>query len=227
MPPESPFAVDYRFIRADGRTRWVRDRAELVTDELGRPMWQGFIIDITEQKEAEDRFRTLVEALPAATYTYDETAHGSAVPPLLHQSAVRRDHRIRADEFLADDTALWARLLHPRDAARVREADLGLRGPSAECEEYRIRTKRRSQVRWIYDEQHLFRERRRASRAAGSACCSTSPTASRPRRTPRSFELCRTPPTPTVAELLARIVEAQEGSAGGSPPTSTTTPSRR
>jgi PAS domain S-box-containing protein len=45
-----PFAADYRFLGADGRTRWVRDRAEQVIDQDGRPMWQGFIIDITEQK---------------------------------------------------------------------------------------------------------------------------------------------------------------------------------
>jgi PAS domain S-box-containing protein len=206
-----PFAVDYRFLRADGRTRWVRDRAKLVTDHLGRRMWQGFIIDISEQKEAEDRFRTLVEALPAVTYTYDETATGSDVYLASYVSPQFAEITgYDPGEFLADDTALWARLLDPRDAHRVREADLrAQRTDEPMREEYRIRT-RDGQVRWIYDEQHLFRQEPGAPKGWLGVLFDITDRKQAEEDIRRSFELLRTADADR-RRLLGRIVEAQEG----------------
>jgi PAS domain S-box-containing protein len=55
---------------------WVHDEAVAVRDESGRPLyWQGIWLDITEQKrateglrEAESKYRALIEQLPAITY---------------------------------------------------------------------------------------------------------------------------------------------------------------
>jgi PAS domain S-box-containing protein/putative nucleotidyltransferase with HDIG domain len=50
-----PFRVEYRLIARSGEIRWVRDEAVLIRDEGGAPLyWQGFILDITERKRAED-----------------------------------------------------------------------------------------------------------------------------------------------------------------------------
>lgn len=49
-----PFRAEFRIITKDGRVLWVRDQADLVHDEQGRPQfWIGFILDITELKQAE------------------------------------------------------------------------------------------------------------------------------------------------------------------------------
>ena len=46
-------------IAADGRVVWVRDQAVLLRDLDGRPLtWQGVMVDITAQKQAEEGLRT-------------------------------------------------------------------------------------------------------------------------------------------------------------------------
>jgi PAS domain S-box-containing protein len=53
-----PWAREYRVIAADGRVVWVRDHAVLLRDADGEPLtWQGVMVDITAQKEAEERLR--------------------------------------------------------------------------------------------------------------------------------------------------------------------------
>jgi PAS domain S-box-containing protein len=49
-----PWRMEYRKIAKDGRVVWVRDHAVLVRGEHGEPsFWHGIIIDVTEQKLAE------------------------------------------------------------------------------------------------------------------------------------------------------------------------------
>jgi PAS domain S-box-containing protein len=53
-----PFKVEYRQYHRDGRIVWIRDEAVLVRDREGRPrFWQGVMLDITEQKRAEEARR--------------------------------------------------------------------------------------------------------------------------------------------------------------------------
>ncbi len=50
-----PFRAEYRYIARDGRVVWVIDETHLVRDEQGTPLYvQGFLVDITERKLAED-----------------------------------------------------------------------------------------------------------------------------------------------------------------------------
>ena len=49
-----PWRREYRLIGADGQVVWVRDHATLMRDGDGNPMhWQGVMIDITAEKEAQ------------------------------------------------------------------------------------------------------------------------------------------------------------------------------
>ena len=67
--------LEYRMTTADGRLVWVEDQSVLVGIDGERGFRQGFAVDITERKQAETalrqaetRFRTLVEQLPLAVY---------------------------------------------------------------------------------------------------------------------------------------------------------------
>jgi diguanylate cyclase (GGDEF)-like protein/PAS domain S-box-containing protein len=52
------FACDYRYIAKDGRVVWVHDEAVLLKNEGERSsVWQGMMLDITAQKEAEEALR--------------------------------------------------------------------------------------------------------------------------------------------------------------------------
>jgi PAS domain S-box-containing protein len=57
-----PWRMEYRQIAKDGRVVWVRDHAVLVRGEHGEPsFWHGIIVDITEQKLAEQAMGQALE----------------------------------------------------------------------------------------------------------------------------------------------------------------------
>ena len=57
------FSEEYRLVRRDGRVVWVLDEARLVEPEGRAPYWQGFQLDITARKEAEQRLQDAHEHL--------------------------------------------------------------------------------------------------------------------------------------------------------------------
>jgi len=59
-----PFRSEYRIIAAEGREVWFRDEAILVRDDDGRPLfWRGIMLDVTEQKQVEEKLRKSLEVL--------------------------------------------------------------------------------------------------------------------------------------------------------------------
>jgi two-component system, cell cycle sensor histidine kinase and response regulator CckA len=63
-----PVLMEYRMRRQDGREVWIRDEALIYRDETGKRLIRGLMIDITEQKlaqealrDSEERYRTFVE----------------------------------------------------------------------------------------------------------------------------------------------------------------------
>jgi PAS domain S-box-containing protein len=58
---------EYRIVSPDGRIRWVLDTMHTEHDAAGAPLYeQGFVIDITDRKRAEQAERDAVEALRAS-----------------------------------------------------------------------------------------------------------------------------------------------------------------
>ncbi len=72
--PGEVVTTEYRILRRDGRTLWVRNEAVIVEDEESNTRyWQGLMTDITERKqaeeelrEAEDRFRSSADIGPSS-----------------------------------------------------------------------------------------------------------------------------------------------------------------
>ena len=53
-------SLEYRLIARDGRVVWLRDEGVVVLDEDGRPLHlQGYLLDITREREAELQLRQL------------------------------------------------------------------------------------------------------------------------------------------------------------------------
>ncbi len=130
-----PYRVQYRQRAKDGRWVWIRDEALLVHDERGNPLyWQGVRFDITAQKEteqqvreAEERYRTLIETVPAVTYidTVSEPVQSVFVSP-----QIRTMLGFTPEEWVGDPDLWWDHLdpaflaggARGRDPARVRRA---------------------------------------------------------------------------------------------------------
>jgi diguanylate cyclase (GGDEF)-like protein/PAS domain S-box-containing protein len=55
-----PLSIEYRLIARDGRVVWLRDEGVVVLDDDGQPLHlQGYLLDITREREAEQQLRQL------------------------------------------------------------------------------------------------------------------------------------------------------------------------
>ncbi len=65
---EGKMQCEYRIRGVDGREIWIREEAEALEDDQGRPVFlQGVMYDVTEQKLAEERLRQALETEKEAT----------------------------------------------------------------------------------------------------------------------------------------------------------------
>ncbi len=66
------FRCEYRVVPADGTTRWIVTRGQVEFDRERAPIrLDGVLVDITERKQAEERFRLVVETAPMAMLMVD------------------------------------------------------------------------------------------------------------------------------------------------------------
>ncbi len=162
-----PFSTEYRQFAKDGRVVWVRDEATLVRDREGRPgYWLGVQHDVTGRKEAERwlreaeiKYRTLVEQIPAVTYIQEivEPAGGTTNPTMYASPQVEAQLGYPPQAFL-EDPKLWIKLLHPQDRERVLAEDARTDKTGEPFRmEYRQIT-RNGHLRWIRDEAVLVKD---------------------------------------------------------------------
>ena len=58
------FSQEYRIVRADGQTRWIRDYTRILRDETGATrFFHAYLQDVTEAKGAEESMRDLTATL--------------------------------------------------------------------------------------------------------------------------------------------------------------------
>jgi PAS domain S-box-containing protein len=151
-----PYEAEYRVFRNDGSIVWVRDRAVTVRDERGRPLhWQGFLVDVTERKHAEVRYRTLAEQLPLITYI--DTPY-SADEAAAYVSPQVEDILGYALEDWQADPHFFIDHLHPEDRERVREAQREARESAQPLQvEYRFIANDGGVV-WLQDSYTVVRD---------------------------------------------------------------------
>jgi PAS domain S-box-containing protein len=81
---EESFSSEYRLLARDGRVVWVQDHVMIARDPAGRPLHaQGFMLDVTERKQAEENLRLQNQELAA-----------------LHETALGLIERLDADSLL-------------------------------------------------------------------------------------------------------------------------------
>jgi len=161
--PGVPRTVDYRIRHADGSWRYIDS---LAVNLLNDPSVAGVVVnyrDVTERKEAEgrireaeERYRTLVETVPAVTYT--DRAVGS-YPDLAVYTSPQIEELVgySVQEWLDPERVLWEERLHPEDRTWVLTAEERSRASGEPfSEEYRLLAKDGSVV-WVRDEAVLLR----------------------------------------------------------------------
>ncbi len=171
------YEFEYRMVDADGKTVWIHDLVNVVRDGGVPQLLQGFMIDITERKEAERVVRTLNYALEQRVEERTQELRASEAqfeqllsrsPAVIYRCKTEGDYRAtfvsenvkqltgyEAGE-LVDDPAFWGSRIHSEDKTH---ADIGTDGlfkrgrPSVE---YRVRHQDGA-VGWVRDERILVR----------------------------------------------------------------------
>ncbi len=156
-----PYDLEHRIVRPDGEVRWVHRRAEVIRDEGGRPLRMvGTVHDLTDRKqaearlkEAEARYRSLVEQVPVAIYR-QEIEHNGTISYISPQIESLTGYT--PEEYA--DPAFWVRTMHPEDRQRVlAEDELTDRTGEPFRVEFRKFT-RAGEVIWLRDEAVLVRD---------------------------------------------------------------------
>ena len=161
---ETGFEIEFRIALPDGRTRWRTAAGSIFRNAEGRATHMiGVGRDITARKAAEDadrrlreleeRYRTLVEQLPLASY----------LEGLEEESAMYMSPQIvdlvgyTAEEWVSDP-GFFGSVLHPEDRDRVLAdfAAMHETGEPLDCE-YRLLARDGSVV-WIHDSAVVVRD---------------------------------------------------------------------
>jgi PAS domain S-box-containing protein len=155
-----PWRMEYRMVTQSGRTVWVRDEAELVRDENGnRRFWRGVMVDVTQRKEvelalraAEDKYRSIVEQVPAVIYVEDMSGKLGYLSPQYEQL-----FGFQAEERMADPD-VWVNRIHPDDRERVVAEDRRTNATGDPFKmQYRLSTKD-GRMLWVQDSCVLVRD---------------------------------------------------------------------
>ncbi|MFN8383038.1 MAG: PAS domain S-box protein [Anaerolineales bacterium] len=140
--------------KKDGSIIWTSTNARAVKGKDGTLLYyEGFITDITRQKnaehalrDAEKQYRTLIEQMPAAAYidTEDSFANFFSSQQIFSISGYT------AEEW-KNDSSLWMKIIHPEDKKEVQEEhERTLKSGEKFDMEYRLITKDGKLV-WVHD----------------------------------------------------------------------------
>ena len=153
--------LEYRMTTADGRLVWVEDQSVFVGIDGERGFRQGFAVDITERKhaetalrQAETRFRTLVEQLPLAVYIdrMDEESSNIYTSPQIEPML-----GYTRDEWVSD-RSLFVAVLHPDDREPVLAAHAATHATGEPLHmDYRL-ISRDGRTIWVHDEARVITE---------------------------------------------------------------------
>ena len=148
--------------REDGSIQWLRDEAILIRDDDGRPLWsQGILIDITERKqaeqhlhEAEERYRSLIETIPAATYidTVDALSQAIYMSP-----QVEHIFGYTPEEWLRIPTC-GSRACTPTIVTRGRRGSSGSTATGSRSSPSTVSGNRTGGWVWVHDQAVVIRD---------------------------------------------------------------------
>jgi PAS domain S-box-containing protein len=154
-----PFQLEYRYLARDGRVVWVLDRATLVQrNDAGKPLlFEGVMVDVTAQREAESaaqtatgQLRELVELGPAVLWGY--SVEGDPPEPKVDYLSPRLGELLGLPSSSPlDSPRKWFEMIHPDDRERVASsAEQAWESGTDWDDEYRMLAAN-GDIVWIWD----------------------------------------------------------------------------
>jgi PAS domain S-box-containing protein len=149
------FSAEYRLLASDGSVVWVQDHVMIARDQDDRPVHaQGFLLDITERKLAEEaqrateqKFQTLVANVPGAIFRAYHDEHWTM---LFISDAVEEISGYPAADFIENRVRSFASVIHPEDQAGEARVAEAIRAGRSYAVEYRV-IRPDGSVRWVLE----------------------------------------------------------------------------
>lgn len=149
----------YRIITPSGQIKWLQGISRPTQQPNGDLIWDGLIIDVSDRKFAEERFKEqqaqldlVVEASQIGFYISDLRTETSIISPAYKTQLGYPPDAIEASP---DD---WTKRLHPDDRERAIIAFRAFKNNEASySEDFRLRH-RDGSYRWIYSNAQLIRD---------------------------------------------------------------------
>jgi PAS domain S-box-containing protein len=149
------FRAEYRLILPNRETRWFHDESIRVKDQNAKTLLkQGFMLDITERKraeevlyESEERYRIVSELTSDYAYKDRVEPDGSIVPEWITESFTRITGYTLEETYAP---GFWQQLAHPEDIQILLGHIQAILSGQAHTMEVRVITKS-GQVRWLRD----------------------------------------------------------------------------
>ncbi len=113
LAEDDSFEVTYRIVRADGETRWMWERGRAVRRGDEEHL-EGFIADITDRKETEERLSAFIEAASDVLALVDEDGVVRDVSPSVERVTGYEPAALEGEEL--------AKYVHPEDRDRIAAA---------------------------------------------------------------------------------------------------------
>jgi PAS domain S-box-containing protein len=154
----APYESEYRIIRPDGTTRWIRSKGRVLPGTEGPLRLFVVVEDITGRKLAEEALRNSEQRLQLAlesanlgTWSFDEETGISTGDPAMQ--------RIFGSDRAAGDFHYWIEFSHPDDREAI-TADFAaaLASDAPYVTEHRIVRPTDGEVRWIRSLGRVLRE---------------------------------------------------------------------
>ncbi len=80
------YFLDYRMLHKDGHVVWIRDNSVLLPVPGGTPLWHGMLMDVTDQKQVEQRLERQSAAQAAVAHLGEHALAGMPIHDLLDEA---------------------------------------------------------------------------------------------------------------------------------------------
>ncbi len=141
----APIYAEFRLVGPDGETRWYRASSTPRREENGDTVWEGVGVDITREKESENRLSAIVENMPGYLFQRLRKPDGAISYPYVSPSFARM---VGLSGEMPIETDIW-KYIHPDDLEGVRAStEQSAKDMSHQVFEFRLLVGQRGE-RWI------------------------------------------------------------------------------
>jgi PAS domain S-box-containing protein len=160
----NPIQDEYKIVRPDGTTRWIKHHANPIRDGQGKVrQYAGVLEDITEThntrealhayvsalEQSEEKYRSLVRNIPDVVWSVDDARRVTFISPNVEQFFGHS-----AEELYRLGARVWFESIHPDDATKVSQAFEAL---FTKGEPYDVECRvRRKDGTWIWAHDRAF-----------------------------------------------------------------------